>query len=251
MPSQEVTLPSFDKLLHSLVRPSAYYDSRVLYSHISTCRMVRIPPPLFGSRVQPSAGPTPPPANNHHSSSQPGNCVQPNAEPAPPPIITWLKQALGVVHENRVSPVFLYQTLRPIGITQPLGHGYSVPKPSETWPPPHEKHDCSDFGCCSFLNRWSPFPRTYVDRLKTQGKSYTVYLHRPKWDERTSLPVLKNIPFISNDPSDKALGLPGVSVTRLLAMEPGILADSNSVILNAQSLWPTRAWSPQVRVNTL
>ncbi|PBK59200.1 hypothetical protein ARMSODRAFT_1090905 [Armillaria solidipes] len=213
MPSQEVTLPSFDELLHSLNGQN--------------------PPPLFGSRVQPSASPTPPPVNNHHPEPLPGNRVQPNAEPAPPPIITvnhhghqkipgplgpehqWLKQALGVVHENR-----------------PLGHGYPVPKPSETWPPPHEKHDCSDFGRCSFLSRWSPFPRTYVDPLKNQGKSYTVYLHRPKWDERTSLPVLKSILFISNDPGDQELGLPGVSVTRLLAMEPGILADSDSVVLN-------------------
>lgn len=126
-----------------------------------------------------------------------------------------------------------------------------MPKPSETWPPPHEKQDCSDSGCCSLLNRWSPFPRIYVDSLKTQGKSYTVYLHRPKWDERTSLPVLKSIPFISNDPTDQELGLPGISLIRLLAMEPGILDDSDSVVLDAQSLWPTRAWSPQVRVNAL
>ncbi|KAK0221202.1 hypothetical protein EDD85DRAFT_264248 [Armillaria nabsnona] len=148
MPSQEVTLPSFDELLRSLNGQD--------------------PPPLFGSR---DAGLTPPPVNGQHPPPLPGNRIQPNAEPASPPIIIvnhhghqkipgplgpqyqWLKQALGIVLENH-----------------PSGRGYSVPKPSESWPPPHEKQDCSDSGCCSLLHRWSPFPRIYVDSLKTQRR---------------------------------------------------------------------------------
>ncbi|KAK0209480.1 hypothetical protein IW262DRAFT_1468732 [Armillaria fumosa] len=231
MQSHNVTLPSFEELLQSLNGQN--------------------PPPLFSSRVQPSPGPTsaPPPVNVQHPPPQPKTHVQPNAKRAPLPIITvnhhghqkipgplgpehqWLKQSLGAVYENC-----------------PPGNYYAVLKPSEIYPP-HEKEECSASGCCSLIKRGSPFPQFYVDALKTRGKSYTVYLHRPKWDDRKSLPVLKSIPFISDDPSDQELGLPGVSVPRLLATEPDILAASNSVIRNTESLWPTqRAWSPQVRV---
>ncbi|KAK0468854.1 hypothetical protein IW261DRAFT_1012366 [Armillaria novae-zelandiae] len=248
MQSYTVTLPSFDELLQSLngQNPPPLFGSRVQHSTEPTC----VPPPVNGQYPwpQPNVTSAPPPVNVQHPPPQ-FKTHSKRSKKSPLPIITvnqhghqkipgplgpkhqWLKKALGAVHENC-----------------PPGNYYALLKHSEPYPP-REKDEYSASGCCSLIKRGGPIAQFYIKALKTRGRSYTVYLHRPKSDDRENLPVLKSIPFISSDPSDQELGLPGVSMPRLLATEPGILADSNSVILNAESLWPTACdWCPLVRV---
>ncbi|KAK0221230.1 hypothetical protein EDD85DRAFT_264910 [Armillaria nabsnona] len=74
--------------------------------------------------------------------------------------------------------------------------------------------------------------RSVVQQLKIRprkahGNSFVVYLHRPLGDQRSTIPVQGAIPFISTDTME---GLPGVSISRLLCEEPGILVNANSVI---------------------
>ncbi|KAK0212082.1 hypothetical protein DFS33DRAFT_1278921 [Desarmillaria ectypa] len=66
--------------------------------------------------------------------------------------------------------------------------------------------------------------------FKARGNSFSVYLHRRLGDKRSTIPVRATVPFISSDPIDRALGLPGVSISRLLGQEPDILVNANSFI---------------------
>ncbi|PBK59255.1 hypothetical protein ARMSODRAFT_1027542 [Armillaria solidipes] len=86
-------------------------------------------------------------------------------------------------------------------------------------------------GYCFILQQ----QRTFVQQLnirpyKAHGNGFIVYLHRPLGDQRSTIRVRGAIPFISTDTMDRALGLPGVSIGRLLCQEPDILVNANSVI---------------------
>ncbi|PBK84950.1 hypothetical protein ARMGADRAFT_1087853 [Armillaria gallica] len=70
----------------------------------------------------------------------------------------------------------------------------------------------------------------YTQSTKAQGSSFRLFLHRNPKDERSTLPICSVIPFISADPVDSALDLPGVSIARLLSKEQDILVNANSFI---------------------
>ncbi|SJL16972.1 uncharacterized protein ARMOST_20509 [Armillaria ostoyae] len=70
----------------------------------------------------------------------------------------------------------------------------------------------------------------YTQSTKAQGPSFRLFLHRNPKDERSTLPIYSIIPFISADPMDNALNLPGVSIARLLTKEQNILVNANSFI---------------------
>ncbi|KAK0477516.1 hypothetical protein EDD18DRAFT_1114663 [Armillaria luteobubalina] len=67
---------------------------------------------------------------------------------------------------------------------------------------------------------------------KAQGPSFRLFLHRNPKDKRSTLPIHSIIPFISADPTDRALNLPGVSIAWLLTKEQDILVNGNSFIQN-------------------
>ncbi|KAK0212078.1 hypothetical protein DFS33DRAFT_613 [Desarmillaria ectypa] len=212
MPSERVTLPSFAELCQSLNRPH--------------------PPQPRGTLVQPNAGPTsPPPVINVNSYGH--KVIQGPVSHDQ----CWLEQIQGIAYKNC-----------------PPGYDYAMRKPLETWPPAHERQWCHLFTCdesgeyCSLLQQGTIAPQTYIDPLKTLGNSYRIYLHRPKGDKRNTLPVLKTIPFISADPSDRALGLPGVSISRLIAKEPDILVNANSFGLNPRMISSMNKLNIEVRV---
>ncbi|KAK0212111.1 hypothetical protein DFS33DRAFT_1482084 [Desarmillaria ectypa] len=69
---------------------------------------------------------------------------------------------------------------------------------------------------------------TFRDLRMMQGKSFRIYLHPIKGDQRSVIRVASTISFISADPADRALGLPGVSISRLLSKEPDILVNANN-----------------------
>ncbi|PBK84959.1 hypothetical protein ARMGADRAFT_1036672 [Armillaria gallica] len=71
---------------------------------------------------------------------------------------------------------------------------------------------------------------TIVISTKAQAPTFQLFLHRNPKDERSTLPIYSVIPFISADPMDSALNLPGVSIARLLSKEQDILVNANSFI---------------------
>ncbi len=70
----------------------------------------------------------------------------------------------------------------------------------------------------------------YTQSTKAQAPTFHLFLHRNPKDERSTLPIYSVIPFISADPMDSALNLPGVSIARLLSKEQDILVNANSFI---------------------
>ncbi|KAK0209476.1 hypothetical protein IW262DRAFT_1486472 [Armillaria fumosa] len=132
----------------------------------------------------------------------------------------WLSEVRGIVYQNCLPE-----------------HGYAIKKPPVTWPPLNTREACrsgsgkSPEVSCDILKQGT-FPRKVVVNLSmTQGSSYRVFLHRPQQPNiRRDFNVFKSIPFISADPKDRALGLPGVSVSRLLDREPNILLNANMSI---------------------
>ncbi|KAK0482882.1 hypothetical protein EDD18DRAFT_1112517 [Armillaria luteobubalina] len=67
---------------------------------------------------------------------------------------------------------------------------------------------------------------------KAQGPSFWLFLHRNPKDEHSTLPIHSIIPFISANPTDRVLNLPGISIARLLTKEQDILVNGNSFIQN-------------------
>ncbi len=74
------------------------------------------------------------------------------------------------------------------------------------------------------------FFEVYTQSTKAQALTFHLFLHRNPKDERSTLPIYSVIPFISADPMDNALNLPGVSIARLLSKEQDILVNANSFI---------------------
>ncbi|PBK90365.1 hypothetical protein ARMGADRAFT_1032411 [Armillaria gallica] len=86
-------------------------------------------------------------------------------------------------------------------------------------------------GYCWILRQAHIYTKQIKKRLyKAQGNSFYVYLHRLLGDPRSTIPFRLTIPFISSDTIDRALGLPGVSILRLLAQERDVLVNANSFI---------------------
>ncbi|PBK90357.1 hypothetical protein ARMGADRAFT_1082637 [Armillaria gallica] len=153
----------------------------------------------------------------------------------------WLAEARGIVYENC-----------------PPGHGYAIKKHPATWPPANSQEACGTRSgknpekYCDILQRGTFSREVIVDLSMTRRSSYRVCLHRPiKHHNLRSFNVLKTIPFISADPKDRALGLPGVSVSRLLHKEPNILLNANMSISSLSSVGvshPSDTLTVEVRV---
>ncbi len=127
--------------------------------------------------------------------------------------------------------------------TQPPGHGYAIRKHPATWPPANSQEVCGTRSgknpekYCDILQQGTFSRKVIVDLSMTRRSSYRVCLHRPiKHHNLRSFNVLKTTPFISADPKDRALGLPGVSVSRLLDKEPNILLNANMSISSLSSI---------------
>ncbi|KAK0243600.1 hypothetical protein EDD85DRAFT_931962 [Armillaria nabsnona] len=96
------------------------------------------------------------------------------------------------------------------------------------------------FACCPmphFTRIWlvpGHFNRkileVYTQSTKAQVPTFQLFLHRNPKDERSTLPIYSVIPFISADPTEMALNLPGVSIARLLTKERDILVNANGFI---------------------
>ncbi|PBK59216.1 hypothetical protein ARMSODRAFT_807388 [Armillaria solidipes] len=200
MPSQNNKLPPFAELCHELNVPAP-------------------PKTQLADLIQPNVGPIPPlylspPVINVGSHGYqviqgPLNHDQ-----------QWLLQgrALGTVFKNC-----------------PPGNNYWMTKDRQA--PLHESSMCytsdnrSPGGYCWILRQ----ARIYTKQIdmrpyKAQGNGFYVYLHRLLGDPCSTIPFRLTIPFISSDTIDKALGLPGVSISRLLAQEPDVLVNANSFI---------------------
>ncbi|PBK59675.1 hypothetical protein ARMSODRAFT_982871 [Armillaria solidipes] len=113
----------------------------------------------------------------------------------------------------------------------PPGNNYIVPKKRAVTLGAATTGVCNDALC---LLPDAAFHKNLVNSqslsTKAQGPSFRLFLHRNSKDERSTLPIYSVIPFISADPTDGALNLPGVSIARLLTKEQGILVNANSFI---------------------
>ncbi|KAK0209471.1 hypothetical protein IW262DRAFT_1486467 [Armillaria fumosa] len=123
----------------------------------------------------------------------------------------------------------------------PKNH-YAVPKmhgPTSHGEPVRSSDKCyvpftrQPGGNCFMLQLQRPFfdseQRSIRPRTEARGNNFVVYLHRPQGDQRSTIPFRGSIPFISTDAMDRALGLPGVSISRLFSEEPGILVNANGI----------------------
>ncbi|PBK73127.1 hypothetical protein ARMSODRAFT_716698 [Armillaria solidipes] len=118
----------------------------------------------------------------------------------------------------------------------PPGNNYIVPKRASQSGVPFE--EAPDFIVClspqgPLAEKFADFmPPNYATQYKAQGSSFQIYLHCNPKDARPTLPICFTIPFISADPADIALSLPGVSIARLLTQEQNVLVNANSFIEN-------------------
>ncbi|KAG7441006.1 uncharacterized protein BT62DRAFT_1046595 [Guyanagaster necrorhizus] len=223
MSSENITLPSFATLCQSLNVPH--------------------PSSELGSLVQPNTGRiallyTSPPvlvigSNGYQCIQGPLNYDQ-----------QWLLQ-------GRASG-FVLKNLRP-------GNYCEMGKQPTEWAPEHDAVRCrintstsTEPGQSCFVwnvRRIHFSPST--DAPKAQGNFFRVYLHRPEGDNHSRIPVLSTVPFISADLTDIALGLPGVSIARILAKEPDILVNANSlrsVIPYPQSVNTTSTIKVEIKI---
>ncbi|KAK0231312.1 hypothetical protein IW262DRAFT_475415 [Armillaria fumosa] len=119
----------------------------------------------------------------------------------------------------------------------PPGNNYIVPKRAPQLGVPFE--ETSDYLVClspqgPLAQEFADFtPPNYATQYKAQGSSFQIYLHRNPKDTRSTLPICSAIPFISADPTDITLNLPGVSIARLLAQEQNVLVNANSFMENS------------------
>ncbi|KAK0468852.1 hypothetical protein IW261DRAFT_1597921 [Armillaria novae-zelandiae] len=123
-------------------------------------------------------------------------------------------------------------------------HGYAIRNPPAIFSPANSQEACRTRSgnnpehYCDILQQQSFHRKIEVNLSMTRGRAYRVYLHCPSGRHASlrTFNVLKTIPFISADPKDRELGLPGVSVSRLLAKEPNILLNADTLISNLPSI---------------
>ncbi|KAK0446956.1 uncharacterized protein EV420DRAFT_1647849 [Desarmillaria tabescens] len=183
MPSTNVPLPSFAELRHSL----------------------NVPPP-----------------ERQHRDSAP---VQPNA--STPPLITSPRPILNIdpqgyqIIQGPPTPDqywWLFHDNRSQGVTNensPRGNNYTVDKPSAAIATEPDLCLGPSGGFAKDLYHSKSLIHVWLK------ENHSVYLHPIMGDQRSVIPVASTISFTSTDPTDRALGLPGVTKKgRILLLFP-------------------------------